>query len=642
MGGLVTREWRLAHLGAGEAGAGGAIERLSAARIGGVLVITTHQLGSARLLALGLALGPLVAVSAGCTATVSAPGGGSTGSGASSSTGGTGSGGGQGGASAGSGGSGAGLSSSGGTGGGNATGGSSGASGTASGGTGVTLTGEASPVAMTGTPIYSRFLRLTNSQWENSVHDVLKLTAATGQSGQFLHAVAGTTDFDNNERVVVVNNDNWSDFQGAAEAVAAQVTGTDQALQAVVPTTDAATFIKTFGRRAFRRELTQAEVTSYTSLHSEGAMYSGTQSAFTKGAALVITAMLQSPNFLYRMEMGDDGAPLSGYEMAAKLSLWIRDTTPTDAMLDSAAKGSFDSADGAVAQAKTMLEDPAAVASIRQMHAQLYKTALFETITKDKVQGYSDGLKAEFTQAATSFFDYVYSQDLGVKDILTTNVGFAGPLMAPLYGVSVTGTAVKQVMLADRTGWYSQAPYLTLWAINNDPDSIHRGVRINFDTLCAELGPPATVLPSVPPLADNQSNRQRYEALTNGCGAPCHNIYINPIGFAFEDFDGVGRARTTDNGQPVDTTGTYPLAEGSTSFSNAAELMQSIAAGTQAHQCWSKKMAGYALERDLLDSERPLVESLGAVSLASGGSLKQVMAALVQNDAFRTHVGGGQ
>ncbi|MET0791501.1 MAG: DUF1595 domain-containing protein, partial [Polyangiaceae bacterium] len=184
------------------------------------------------------------------------------------------------------------------------------------------------PVGLSGAPLYSRFLRLTNSQWENSVHDVLHLTAPTGQSDQFLHAVAGTTDFDNNERVVVVNNDNWTDFQTAAEAVAAKVTATDQALQSVVATTDPATFIKTFGRRAFRRELTSAENTSYLALHTKGGTYSGTQSAFTKGAALVISAMLQSPNFLYRSEMSDNGAALSGYEMAAKLSLWLLNTTP--------------------------------------------------------------------------------------------------------------------------------------------------------------------------------------------------------------------------------------------------------------------------------------------------------------------------
>ena len=497
-------------------------------------------------------------------------------------------------------------------------------------------------VGLSGTPLYTRFMRLTNTQWENSVHDLLKLTQPTGQSEQFLHAVSGTTDFDNNERVVVVNNDNWSDFQTAAEAVAAKVTATDQALQAVVATKDPATFIKTFGRRAFRRELSAAEVTSYTSLYTLGSTSSGTQSAFTKGAGYVITGMLQSPNFMYRMELGDNGKPLSGYEMAAKLSLWLLNTTPSDALLDAAAKGSFDSADGAIAQAKTMMDAPAAVNSIREMHSQLYKIPLLDTITKDNVTGYSEGLKAEFMAAGTSFFDYIYSQNLGVRDILTTNVGFAGPLMAALYGVKVNGTAVAQVALSDRAGWYTQAPYLTQWANNNDPDSIHRGVRINLDTLCLELGPPSTVLPSVPALEKNQTNRMRYESLTNGCGKPCHTVYINPIGFAFEDYDGIGRYRSTDNGQPVDTTGSYPFTDGEQSFSGAAELMQRLASDPQAHQCWSKKLASYALERDIVLAERPTVEALGAVSQASGGSLKQVMLALVKSDAFRTHVGGAQ
>ena len=495
---------------------------------------------------------------------------------------------------------------------------------------------------MSGTPLYSRFLRLTNGQWENSVRDLLKLSQPTGQAEQLLPAVAGTTDFDNNERVVVVNNANWTDFQSAAEAVAAKATATDQALQAVVGTTDVATFIKSFGRRAFRRDLTSPEIGTYTALHQAGSAFSGSQSAFTKGAALVITTMLQSPFFLYRTELGDNGAPLSSYEMAAKLSLWLWNTAPSDALLDAASQGALDSADQVEAKAKEMLDAPAATNAVREMHSQLYKIPLLDTITKDNVKGYSDGLKAEFTSAANSFFDFIYTKNLGVKDILTTDVGFAGPLMAALYGAKVNGSGIQQVTLADRAGWYAQAPFLTQWAINDAPDSIHRGVRINLDSLCLELGPPAMVLPSVPALEPNQTNRQRYEALTNGCGKPCHTVFINPIGFAFEDYDGIGQLRSTDNGQPIDTTGSYPFADGSHTFKDSRELMQVIANGPQAHQCWSKKLASYALERDIVDAERPTVESLGAVSQASGGSLKQVMLALAKSPAFRTHVGGAQ
>jgi hypothetical protein len=500
--------------------------------------------------------------------------------------------------------------------------------------------GQARPVNLDGKPLYSRFLRLTNDQWENSVKDVLRLAEPLGLSADFLRPVSGTTDFDNNERVVIVNDTVWKDFQLAAEAAAAKVTASDQALQAVVATTDAKTFITTLGRRAFRRELSAQEISTYQALWTEGASYSGSQSAFAKGAALVIAAVLQSPHFPYRIAMADVGKPLSGYELAAKLSLWIRDTTPTDAMLDAAKNGAFDSADSAAEQAQQMLSGVESELTMRKFHGQLYKVEVIDAITKTGVDGYSDELVPELKQASYSFFDRIFTEDLGLKDILTSNVGFAGPKMAPIYGVNVQGSSVQRVDFTGRPGWYSQVPFLALRAINNDPDPIHRGVRINLDTLCADPGLPTVDLPPVPPLQATQTNRQRYQALTEGCGATCHGEIINPIGFAFENFDGLGRSRETDNGQPVDTSSQYPFAEGTLAFSGATELMQLIANGSQAHECYAKKLASYALERDVVDAERPLVRSLGAASRQSGASLKDVMLALVKSEAFRTYVGG--
>ncbi len=495
-------------------------------------------------------------------------------------------------------------------------------------------------MSLPGTPIYTRFYRLTNEQWEHSVQDILHLNGPTGLSEDFLHAVSGTTDFDNNERVVIVNNTVWADFESAAEALAKQVTATDAALQQVVATNDPTTFIETFGRRAFRRDLTDSEVASYMTLFQDGATYSGSQSDFTKGAGLVIEAMLQSPHFLYRTEMADDGSPLTGYELAAKLSLWIRDTTPTDDMLNAAANGAFDTPEGAADQAAQMLEDPASVEVMRNFHGQLYKLEVLDTIEKTGVDGYDDALVPEFKEASYRFFDRIFSEGLGVKDMLTSTVGFAGPTMARVYGLNMRGTEIQQVDMPDRPGFYSQPAFLTLWAINNEPDSIHRGVRINLDTLCADPGTPAANIPPVPALKPDQTNRERYEALTAGCGDPCHSEIINPIGFAFENFDGLGRYRDTDNGKPVDASGTYEFAEGEEAFSGAADLMQAIAGGSQAQECYAKKMASYAMERDIVDRERPLVESLGQVGIA-GGSLKDLMIALVKSDSFRTHIGGG-
>lgn len=504
------------------------------------------------------------------------------------------------------------------------------------------VAGQPLPVDMRGDPIYTRFNRLTNEQYENSARSILKLSEPTGLTEGFLHAVTGVTDFANNERVVIVNDTVWRDFQTAAEALAAKVTATDAALQAVVATTDVATFVKTFGRRAFRRDLTAEEVTDYTAIHTTGAAFSGSQSAFTKGAALVITAMLQSPSFLYRTEMADNGKPLTGYEIASKLSFWLLDTTPSDAMLDAAKAGTLDSSENAAMQATEMLEDPAAKAMMRKFHNELYKFDLYDNISKDMVAGYTEALNPEFKEATYLFFDRLFTQGLGVKDMLTSNVAFAGPAMAKLYGATVTGSGIQQITMTDRIGYYSQVPFLALWGINNDPDSIHRGTKINIDTLCAVPGMPAAELPPVPALKDGQTNRERYTALTAGCGGACHGVIINPIGFAFENYDGLGRTRAMDNGKAVDTAGNYPFAEGVKDFSGGNDLMQIIASGKQAHQCYAKKVAGYALQRDLVEADRPMVETLGKASLDSNASIKGVMVALVKENAFRTHVGGAQ
>jgi hypothetical protein len=590
------------------------------------VISTNATRGSTRLL---LSAVPLLAATFGCTATVTNPqgAGGDTAATGGSSTGGSSAQGGSAG-NAGSGGSSAG-----------------GTSGSGSGGTGGTapplMSGEPRPVSMEGEPIYTRFVRLTNDQWENSVRDILRLSAPTGLSQSFLQAVGGTTDFDNNELVVYVDNTSWVDFQLAAEALADQVTATDAALQAVVATTDPATFIRTLGRRAFRRDLTQAEVTAYQAIHTQGSMVTtGTQSAFTKGANYVINSMLQSPHFLYRIEMGDTGAPLSGFEMAAKLSLWLRDTTPTDQMLDAA--NAFTTAEGAVTQAMQMLSEPSATLVMRKFFGQLYKFALYDSIVKSNVTGYSEALNPEFKESSYLFFDWLFSQDLGVAEMLTSTTGFVGQGMAPLYGVTVQGTGLRQVELPSRAGYFSQIPFLALWARNNDPDSIHRGARINLDTLCADPGFPDIELPDIPPADPGETNRDVISDLTETCGRLCHGEIINPIGFAFENFDGLGRSRDTDNGQPVNTTGTYPFAEGMLTFDGAPKLMELMAQGTQAHQCFSKKMTSFALERDVVETDRPLIVELGEVSRGASGSIKQVMLALAKHDAFRTRVGGAQ
>jgi hypothetical protein len=484
-------------------------------------------------------------------------------------------------------------------------------------------------------------VRLTNAQWARSVQDILKLEQPPDSESKFQAPVAGTTDFTNNELVLEVDQRAASDFQDAAEQLATSVTASSAALARVYPGSDAAGFIATLGRRVYRRPLTSAETATYTTLFEKGATLSGTPSAFAKGAGLVIRAMLQSPFFLYRTELSDPGTPLSGYEMAAKLSLWLRGTTPSDALLDAAAgPGKLDTAEGAATTAQTMLGEPAAIDVMRDFHNELYHFDRYSTISKIGVSGYDANLNTEYLETSRQFFDKLFIQGLGIQQLLTSTTGFVGPLMAKLYGVSAPANGYAEAELGpQRVGYFSQIPFLSLNGLNNEPDSIHRGVSMNLDVLCTVLGPPAAMLPPIPALEPGQTNRQRISKLTEGCGGVCHNQQINPLGFAFEHFDGMGRYRDTENGNlPIDSHGAFTFSEGTQMFASAAELMRSMATSKQAHMCYAKKLASFGLQRDIVDKDLPLLDALTEVSRANG-SIKNIIVALVRNDAFRMRAG---
>ena len=527
------------------------------------------------------------------------------------------------------------------------SGGSAGTGGTAGGGGAAGSSGVASwvdSIDLSGSPQFYRFVRLTNAQWARSVQDLLALPAPSGLEQNFQSAVSGETAFTNNELALKVNQRSWSDFQTAAEALAQQLTASAGTLSRIYNGTDPAEFIATVGRRAYRRPLTAAEKTAYLTLFNSGSAQAGTGTAFANGAALVIQTMLQSPYFLYRAELGAKDAPLSGYEIAAKLSLWLRGTTPNDALLDDAAAAKLDTADGAAATASVMLGEPAAATVMRQFHGELLHFDRYQTISKLGVSSYKESLNDEYEETSYLFFANVLSKGLGVRDILTSTSGFVGPGTAALYGVAAPANGYAERDLGpQRVGYFSQLPFLTLYGLNGDSDLIHRGVSINLDILCAPLGPPAANIPPVPPLQPGQTNRQRIATLTGGCGGTCHNQQINPIGFSFEHFDGMGQYRDQENGGlMIDSSASYAFSEGTKTYNNAGELMHILADGQQVHACYAKKLAGFALQRDIVESDVPLLTKLADTSRSPSGSVKEVILALVKHDAFRTRAGGVQ
>lgn len=512
---------------------------------------------------------------------------------------------------------------------------------------GAIATAAAGKLNMKGSPAYYRVVRLTNEQWTNSVQSVLGLAARPTNAEAFQNAVSGTTDFTNNELVLDIDSRAWSDYEAAAEALAAQVTSDAAQLSKIYPGTDAAGFIATVGRRIYRRPLTTAETSSYQKLFDLGPSQAGSQSAFAKGASLVLEAMLQSPYFLYRSELGAVNAPLSSYEIAAKLSLWLRNTGPDDALLDSAGAGKLDSADGAAAAAQKLLDDPAAKAVMRTFHGEFLHFNKFSQLSKVGVPSYDPAINPELAESSYLFFDRIFSQGQGVRDIFLSSTGYESAKMASLYGDGAPASGFAERDLGpNRIGYFMQLPFLVLYGHNDDPDSIHRGVSMSLDVLCAPLGPPAAVIPPLPEPMPGQTNRMRVDAHTSGCGTVCHNNMINPLGFAFENFDGMGQYREQEQNRdqllPVDSSGSFAFVDGTKTWKNATEFMHVLADDPQTHLCYAKKLASFGLQRDVIEADLPMLGELASASASSTGSVKQVILSLVKQNAFRVRAGGAQ
>lgn len=497
---------------------------------------------------------------------------------------------------------------------------------------------QPAPMILDGQPIYTRFMRLTNDQWERAVQDILQLDAPPDKARFFQTPVIGATDFVNNEAVLTVTNDLWLQYHTATKELVQEFTASDAGLQKIYTGTDPRGFIEFFGRRAYRRPLTTAEVDRLEQVYNTGATMTGTASSFTIGAGLVIEAMLQSPHFLYRTELGADGQPLSGYEMASKLSFLLRGTTPSDELLDMAGRGELDTAEGAITLATQMLEEPAAAEVFSEFHSELFEFRRYEDIVKD-VAEFDPAINTELAQASEMFFDHIYSEGLGLREVLTSTEGYVGPRLAELYGVQAPTTMTLMDLGADRAGYFSQIPFLLLYGDNEHSDAIHRGVHLNFDVLCADVPPPPGVVPSISD-ATGSTDRERIATATTPCGDGCHDAYINPLGYAFENFDGLGRLRTTDNGQPVDTAASYPFADGTREFANAPQLMETMASTEMAHACYAKHIASYTLQRDMASNDAQLIATLMSDSLNQGASIKQLVLDVVAQPAFSTRNGG--
>lgn len=495
-----------------------------------------------------------------------------------------------------------------------------------------------------------RLARLSRLQWSNSVRDLLKLTDISDVDG----GVSGDAliGFDNQADALFVTEQLRQQLADAAEKLADKVTSDTNALARLIPQDAPAdnagrarAFVTAFGQRAFRRPLTDAEVQSHLALFDQGpTLYPGSD-AFKAGVSLVLQAMLQSPHFLYRTELGtgvgNGKVPLTDYEVSAKLAFALTNTMPDDELFAAAAAGQLHDATSVSAQAKRLFEGPRGTAGVNNFNFQVYRLGTYDGITRDAATfpDFTPAAPAAMRGEALAFFDWIFTQGHGVKDFYTAPVGFVSSALAPLYGVaSPGGDTLTRVDLdpSQRSGLLTQAGFLSSYATGDDPDIIHRGVFIATRLLCLELPPPSPKATPLIELQPNMSNRERVERTTGKgtCGEACHAALFNPLGYAFENYDAIGKYRTTDHGKPVDAADAYTLDGKLQSFSNGIELSHLLGDAKQTHSCYVQNMMSYLHGRLLAAEEQPMVDYYARLSRAGMVSLRDLELDIVTSDAF--------
>lgn len=502
----------------------------------------------------------------------------------------------------------------------------------------------------------TRFARLTHDQWERTVTDLLYLEEAPGLSATFPPDAPRSTFTDGAE--LSVSADLRLEYQRAAEALAERVTSDPEALSRIVPTElpasdaeAARAFIESFGRRAHRRPLTTAMVDACASLFAEAPEHYPELDPFVGGVRLVLEAMLQSPYFVYRTELtttpaseGDaPGLALDDYELASRLSYALWRTMPDDELFEAAATGDLDDPTTLEAHVDRLLEDPRATTTLVAFHEQLFETRSYGDLSRSTTlfPEFDESVPPAMIAEVQTFVRHVVDHDLGFRELITANYTYANVSLARIYGVDgPSGETLERIEWPEgqRAGILTMAGFLTKNASSTDSDPIHRGVFINRRILCQHIdSAPNTPIPSDEPDMP-RTLRQRIDAHTGPgtCGATCHGELINPIGFAFEHYDALGRYRDTEtNGLAIDAAAEYAFRSGTHGYDGAVELADRLAEERAAHRCYASHLLEFVEGHNRASEDEALIRRLAGDSAVRDASLRAMVRSLVTSAAFR-------
>lgn len=497
---------------------------------------------------------------------------------------------------------------------------------------------------------------LTRFEYDNAVRDLLGLPDGMIPSADFPpeNRVLG---FDNNAVAHVVNPLLVTNYVDAAERLATLAFETQRAR--LVPCDPAQDGEATCGRAviaklalaAFRRPLVSAEREALESFFDTTLASDG----FDTAVKLVVQVVLQSPQFLYRVEPGDPTmvepsrlTPLTSYELATRLSFFLWSSAPDRALLDAAERGELETTEGYRAQVERMLDDPRARRTVRHFNSQALQTERLATLTKDvsAYPTYDASLRASWQGSIDRFIEDAYfGEGGGLRTFLTDPSVWVDARLAQQLGVPTPPPGEWRKIARDPeiyAGILTQPALLAVLAQTNQSSPIKRGVFVRERVLCQILPPPPPNVPIVPPdPRPGATTRERFKEHTaEPFCAGCH-VRIDPVGFSLEAFDGLGMHRRLDAGKTIDTSGELAWLrekhkEGA--IDGAVELAHKLATLDEVSDCMARSWFRYAIGREVQAADTCSLVNVEAEFTASGGDFRALLAAIAQTDAFRYRV----
>lgn len=389
-----------------------------------------------------------------------------------------------------------------------------------------------------------------------------------------------------------------------------------------------------FARRAWRRPVAQAEVDKLFALVT---LARTNGDPVRVGLELAVQAVLMSPNFLYRPELGPVGqvTALSPHELATRLSYFLWSSMP-DTQLDQLADDGTLSAQLGP-QVTRMLQDPKASAFVQSFAGSW----LWSRAIADKAL-VTDAMKAAQQEEVHRFFEAFVREDHSALDLLGASFTFVNDPLAAHYGLAAPGTGATLTRVTvdgtQRGTLLGQAAPLTVTSHDSHTNPVKRGKWVLSQLLCAEPPPPPANVPAFTPDPNAmKSLREQMEAhRTNPACAACH-ASMDPLGFGMENYDHLGKWRTTDEaGFAIDTFGKLP--DGRT-FNSPAELSSVLKADAKFPRCLTEQLFIYGLGRDVTPLDKCRLTAAAESFKTGGYRLPALITELVSSPSFTQREG---